>query len=227
MLSFVSRKASFLAEEQWRVVPFRETGPSPVQALMSEAVAIPGILERMDKGGTKAAAEEVLHCFEVVLGRLDAWADDFHASALPSCPIFWVLPRGEDEREKIWFRDITAANALTHYWAFRVVCLQSIRQLRATGPQTDVLEETKRLSTRICQSIEYLMQDKMKLFGPTSVALPLRTAYETFQAGGDESSGELQWCSEILADLSSHGYGFVTFIAVPDPSVMESQGSHW
>ncbi|KAK3902462.1 P-loop containing nucleoside triphosphate hydrolase protein [Staphylotrichum tortipilum] len=205
VLSFVSRKASFLAEEKWRAVPFGEMSQSPVQALMSEAVAIPGILERMDaEGGRVDADAEALQRFEVVLGRLDAWAAGFHSLALPSCPLFWFQPPGDDGRHKIWFQDITAANALTHYWAFRVICLRNIARLRASSlesPKTGFLEEAKRLSVMICQSIEYLMQDRMKLFGPTSVALPLRTAHETFQSGVDQSASELQWCRAILADF--------------------------
>jgi len=223
VLSFVSRKASFLAADEWKTIPFSETGPSPVQALMSEAVAIPGILEQI---GAEGSGEEALRHLESILGQLDAWADDFHVSNSASSPLFWLLPPGEDGRKSIWFQDITAANALTHYWAFRIICLRNIEQLRGSGPATGSLEETKRLSGMICQSTEYLMQDSMKLFGPTSVALPLRTAYETFQAGGDESAGELQRCKAILAGLSSHGYDFVSFIVAPDMSI-ENQGSRW
>jgi hypothetical protein len=54
------------------------------------------------------------------------------------------------------------------------------------------------------------MQDSMKLFGPTSVVLPLRTAYETFEAGGHQSNHELNCCREILTDILNRGYSFMS-----------------
>jgi hypothetical protein len=61
----------------------------------------------------------------------------------------------------------------------------------------------------ICQSIEYLMQDRMKLFGPTSITLPLHTAYETFEAGGQQTEEEFKWCRGILESIRSRGYVFM------------------
>ncbi|KAK3298816.1 uncharacterized protein B0H64DRAFT_415359 [Chaetomium fimeti] len=217
VLAFSSRKASFLAKEEWKSIPFRETDPSPVQALMTEAVAIPSILERMDIGGD-GAAEEALPAFEAVLARLDAWADGFRSSAPESSPLFWFQPSEDAKGSSIWFQNITVASALTHFWAFRVICLRNIDQLRMSCaphdsshiPDTSTcFEEAKRLSVMICQSIEYLMQDRMKLFGPTSVPLPFYTAYETFEAGGDRGKEELDWCRGILRNIQTRGYAFL------------------
>ncbi len=183
-----------------------------MQALMSEAAAIPAILERIDAEGAGAVAEEALNNFAAVLGRLDSWADAFHASASASSPLFWFLPSNDGRRQHIWFQNITVANALTHFWAFRAICLTNIDELRASHGSTAAhANEAKRLSVMICQSIEYLMQDGMKLFGPTSVSLPLRTAYEIFAAGGLQSAEELGWCKNIVADIRNRGYGFVSY----------------
>jgi hypothetical protein len=218
VLAFLSRKSSFLAIDEWKTVPFRETAPSPVQSLMSEAADIPSILERMDVKGARVVAQESLQAFEAALDRLYAWADAFHSSAPESSPLFWFQPSGAGGRRHIWFRDITVASALTHLWSFCVICLTNIDELRALchveaneGSTTAHFDETKRLSVMICQSIEYLMQDKMKLFGPTSLSLPLRTAYATFEAGGDQSAEELSRCKEILKDMRNRGYEFVSY----------------
>ncbi len=186
---------------------------------MSDAAEIPAILEKMDADGAGAVSGEALRRFETVLGRLDAWSDSFRSSVPASSLHFWFLPSGDGRRQRIWFRDITAASALTHLWAFRAICLANIDRLRrlcdpeaANGAaKTEHFEEAKSLSVMICQSIEYLMQDKMKLFGPTSVSLPLQTAYEIFEAGGQQSAEELDWCKEILADIHKRGYGFVSY----------------
>ena len=187
-----------------------------MQALISEAAEIPAILERMDAEGAGIVAEEALHHFADVLGRLDSWADDFHSSASASSPLFWLLPSNDGRGQHIWFQNITAASALTHFWAFRAICLTNIDQLRAFHGSTAAhFDEAKNLSVMICQSIEYLMQDGMKLFGPTSVSLPLRTAYEIFEAGGLQSAEELSWCKDIVADIRNRGYGSVSyFLAV-------------
>ena len=183
-----------------------------MQALVSEAAEIPAILEQMDAGGAGIVAEEALHNFAAVLGRLDSWADGFHSSASASSPLFWFLPSSNGCRQHIWFQNITAASALTHFWAFRAICLTNINQLQAFyGSTAAQFDETKRLSVMICQSIEYLLQDGMRLFGPTSVSLPLRTAYEIFEAGGLQSAEELSWCKNIVADIRNRGYGFVSY----------------
>ncbi|KAJ4290095.1 hypothetical protein N0V88_006601 [Collariella sp. IMI 366227] len=153
VLAFLSRKPSFLAKEEWKTVPFLETSPSPVQALMSEAAAIPEILEKLDSNGADAVACEALADFETILSRFSE-----HAAA---------------------------------------------------GVKSD---EAKRLSVMICQSIEYLMQEEMKLFGPTSVILPLRTAYETFKASGVQAIEELAWCKRIVGDIRNRGYGFMMLL---------------
>ncbi|KAL2136172.1 hypothetical protein VTI74DRAFT_5225 [Chaetomium olivicolor] len=219
VLAFFSRRSSFLAKEEWRTVPFRESSPSPVQALMSEAAAIPAILEKLDSEGVDAVAEEALHEFDAVLDRLNAWGDGFQSSASPS-PLFWFQPSSGTERPHIWFQNITMANVLTHLWAFKIMCLRNIHQLRLVISKLDSKsshattnsDEAKRLSTMICQSTEYLMQEKMKLFGPTSVTLPLRTAYAAFEAGGVETKEELEWCRDIVDDLRNRGYGFMSVL---------------
>lgn len=214
-MALLSRKPCFLAAEEWRNKPFEEISPSPVQELISEAAVIPSILERLDKAGPSGGvAAETLHEFEAALTRLDAWADAFQSSA-PS-PIYRLEPSGGDGRARIWFQSITTANALTHFWAFKVICLGNIHKLRDAGLDASnerkaaQFGEIRHLSVMICQSIEYLMQERMRLFGPTSVALPLRTAYEAFEAEGDQCCEELEWCKGIFAGILDRGHRFMS-----------------
>lgn len=192
---------------------------------MSEAAAIPSILERIDAEGD-GAVEETLPAFEAALDRLDAWADGFCSPTPESSATFWFQPSEVAGRPNIWFQNITIASALTHFWAFKVICLRNIDQLRTSctdpDPSNDTdmkhFEEAKQLSVMICQSIEYLMQDRMKLFGPTSITLPLRTGYETFKSGGNRSREELNWCREILGDILNRGYTFMLSTLGPENS---------
>ncbi|KAK3694117.1 hypothetical protein B0T22DRAFT_373526 [Podospora appendiculata] len=237
VLAVLSRKASFLATRKWRDIPFSKIAPSALQSVMSEGALIPGILERLDstarlsRGSVLRIAEEVLRAFSDVVDRLDRWERAFQSSTL--YPSFWPMPashRDSNGRPCIWFPDVTAANALTHFWAFRVICLSGISKVTASYPELEFkcqplnslrdsestetsqntrFLETVRLSIRICQSIDYLLQDEMKLFGPTSVILPLRTAYDTFEAGGSRTEQERVWCKDILAGIIAKGYRFV------------------
>jgi hypothetical protein len=217
VLAFMSRKSTFLAREEWKNIPFREISPSPMQTLISEAAIIPALLERMDAEDSDAASEELLRNFEAILDRLNAWADAFQSSPSNLSPLFWFQAPDGAGNPHIWFQSITVANALTHFWAFRVVCLRKIDELRSRSLQSDHalrethFEEVRRLSVMICQSTEYLMQDEMKLFGPASVFFPLQTACETFYAGGDRTIKELEWCETVIADILNRGYRFMSF----------------
>lgn len=211
----MSRKSTFLATEEWIRIPFRETPPSPVQSLVSVAAVIPSILERLDAEDGEDIAEVARNEFLDVLLRLDAWEDDYLPSPYTTDPpIVWfdpvMKPSGEYGKPRIWFRDITVANALTHLWAFKVICLRNMTRGQAQETNIVKLEVIKRLSEKICQSTEYLMQDRMKLFGPASVILPLRTAYEAFEEGRPECKEELDWCKGILANIFSQGHEFVS-----------------
>ncbi|KAK3985695.1 hypothetical protein QBC44DRAFT_334647 [Cladorrhinum sp. PSN332] len=224
VLGIQSRTPCFLAREEWRGFPFRDITPSPVQALMSEAAIIPSILNKIDKTNDMCpesakvqASGGALIDLLALMERLESWATRF-LSLSKAAPFWLKATGGKCGRGCIWFESLTAANGLTHFWAFKVICLTNIERLAASHPEvmmniriseTSVFDETKKLSTMLCQSIEYLMQDNMKLFGPTSVVLPLQTAYETFRAGGVQTKDEFDWCRDVLKHVFG-GYHFLT-----------------
>ncbi|KAK0660842.1 hypothetical protein QBC41DRAFT_368640 [Cercophora samala] len=183
VLRIQAKKASFLASEEWQTAPFQEIAPSPMQALMSEATVIPGIIERMSQDAGINAAGGLLVELEALRDRLALWETSFQAT--PEAPRFWR------DGDCILFDSLTTANCLTHCWAFNVICLTSVSKIVASFPglrpstrisQGMVSQETRRMSMLICRSVKYLMQDKMKLFGPTSIVLPLQTACEALKS---------------------------------------------
>ncbi|KAH8879293.1 hypothetical protein GQ53DRAFT_756106 [Thozetella sp. PMI_491] len=224
ILAFLSRKTSFLSEEQWKTVPFMYEKPSPVQRLLNHAVAIPGIFERIDSlaalSSDKAlsTARECVATFESLLVDFDEWESDFRVET--QFPSFWTKPKGPDGHPSIWFQSITTANALTHYWAVQIICRHNITELRAKFPElaedaTGAVEpqpheSNLELAIKICQSIDYLMQDDMRLFGPTSAILPLRAAYDILSAAGPDAKEQLLWCQRIIARILGKGFQFVT-----------------
>ncbi|KAK0716947.1 hypothetical protein B0T26DRAFT_644673, partial [Lasiosphaeria miniovina] len=215
-----SRKASFLAAPEWIHVPFGKTAPSAMQQLMSEGAMIPSIFEIVDKaagapGSAIPAAREAIHRFKALLDRLRQWEERFQPITRPPS-MSWVKPAtGPYDKPWIWFRSITDANALTNLWAFKTICLTNVEMLTTSFPdlvledefsrhgisKTSLMQEAVHLATMICQSVGYLMQGEMKLFGPTSVLFPLRTAHDTFREGGSRTTKELSWFNEILVSI--------------------------
>ncbi|KAK3392928.1 hypothetical protein B0H63DRAFT_456853 [Podospora didyma] len=221
ILGFLSRKASFLGTDEWRCLPFGLQPPSAMQQLLSEAAVIPSILERLDKASglpprDRAIVDrESLHDFVAVLGRLGQW--ETYLQSADQYPLSWVKADAEEGAISCrWFNNITDANVLTHFWAFKVICLQNIDELAGNHPGmtsssqfSTSFRERVGLSVMISQSIGYLMQDEMKLFGPSSVIMPLRTAYDTFRAGSSQCKVELRQCNEIISGILERGYHFV------------------
>ncbi|KAK4197801.1 hypothetical protein QBC40DRAFT_180108 [Triangularia verruculosa] len=197
VLRIQSRKSSFLASEEWRKAPFSDIAPSPMQTLMSEATIIPGIIEALSQNLDRHAAVRVLAELEALLERLASWEKSFHRTT--AAPLFWF------DGDYVWFDSLTTANGLTHCWAFKAICLTSIGKIAISFPDmcpsaqlAHLPQEARRVSALICRSIKYLMQEKMKLFGPTSIVLPLQTAYDTLEAGGSETEKDFAWCRKIL-----------------------------
>lgn len=224
--------------DEWKRIPFSVIPPSPLQELMGEAIAIPRILESLDRAAGSPRhtavliAEDAMHEIVAIFDSLGRWQQAFHSRWLKG-PLFGscVLSKEIAGREwpNRWYAGITDANVATHYWAFRVVCLANIQQILALYPEIPFDHEAlasrlpegspflemKQLSTWIIQSMDYLMQEEMRLFGPSSILLPLRVAYDFFLAGGPYTEKELGWCREFLTGTIANGYRFVPLFFDP------------
>ena len=179
-------------------------------------------MDKLPEQSSKEAirtAQECYDAFKHALELTEAWENEYRCTT--RFPSYWLKPGGADGTPCLWFQSITSANALTHYWALQIICRDNISQLRARFPEIVVSDDTKALldahgednvdiAVKICQSIEYLMQDEMRLFGPSSVILPLRVAYDTLQAGGSGTSEKLLCCQRIIARILGKGFQFVT-----------------
>jgi hypothetical protein len=230
VLSFVTRKASFLNREEWKQVPFQDIPPSPLQELFSRALAIPPILDKLDEAKAAerdlaiAVAKDSVEGLVTVLDELDEWRSKFYDQEVNE-PGFGStsVDRPGPEPPSIWYKSITDCNSATHFWACRALCLVAIGELKTKYPEVtfdlesvatrvpggNLLQETRRLAMWICQSAEYVLQDEMKMFGPGSVLLPVRVAHDIFLAGGAETEKQLGWCGSILQNAKSKGYEFV------------------
>ncbi|KAH8800369.1 hypothetical protein F5884DRAFT_549580 [Xylogone sp. PMI_703] len=192
--AFATRTPTFLAVERWKIEPFCYIPVTPLQALFNDGSIIPAILERLDNAKLKSVdialitvSVSISQLVEI-LDRLSKWYEQVLTSSEMS---LWWTRSGVGDETYLWFSNITVANSLTHFWAFWIICIANIRQLREQYPslrerelQVDgQIPESEYISTKIIemsanilQSVEYLTQEKMKLFGATSAFLPLQTA---------------------------------------------------
>lgn len=150
------------------------------------------------KGSIKDQDEAVclFDSFSDILKGLNKW--EVSVSNNAARPLHWYQEQTTEASKIpavkipcIWFSGITMANACTHIWSFRIICLYEMERLAFSFPQLSfaqlkmlgelgiksVPQGARNLMSQICQSMEYLLQEEMKLFGPASAVLPLQVAY--------------------------------------------------
>jgi hypothetical protein len=181
-----------------------------MQRLLSEVSGIPTILELIDTleqsplGAAMLIATEAISLLISTYNHLQRWGDPLGAE--PSTSLFcWKVPSesmSACEGYNIWFPSVSVANVVMHLWAFKAICLNEIRKLRTKYPhvscdwpvQSDgeldenFQKDLRELCVRIVQGTDFLLQDRMALFGPLSVDFPLMIASEVFRIDGEVSA---------------------------------------
>lgn len=228
--AFRFREPTFLAEKQWTSIPFAFSNTSLMQDFLSEVAIIPNYLHAVDQlmvnpgDGSAENATEVCFAFVEWVNRLEQWEQMVEREEGGT---YEKSSEGEQAAQLIdpgitghtlWFPSVTIANVLAHLWAIHIVCLKEIDKLRATFSsnvepcipakfcsveyqQTQVLT----LSKRICHSMEYLLQDELKLFGPASTAFPLKVAHDSFRECGTTQEGYIKFVNSIVSRLDAKG----------------------
>lgn len=191
-----------------------------MQRLLTEVACIPTILELIDTldhgtpSGAAFIAKKAISMLLKTYSNLQGWGDHFNGQ--PSTGLFcWTIESSDHWAwggHKVWFPNISAANLIMHLWAFKVVCLIEVQKLQTRFPDvpcdwsvkagykiTDSLREVYLgLCVKIVQSMEFLFQDRLALFGPLSIGLPLTTARETFEMDGERSAVLLELTRGIV-----------------------------
>jgi hypothetical protein len=197
------RKATFLANDFWVTLPCQRHQAAPLQSLLSVAASIPAVLEKVDSvlcdafNAAPAAASQLIGELTESKAHLEAWHTSF-ADSSPG-PLYWRRTIEHDiggSFESIWYHDLSTANVFIYFWAFHLICLVNIKNLWDRFPtpkpsgQNDAThgaearrDECSELSTRIYQSMEFVLQPEFMLYGISSAGFPLQIACETLKAG--------------------------------------------
>ncbi|KAH7080607.1 hypothetical protein BKA63DRAFT_506770 [Paraphoma chrysanthemicola] len=224
--SIYNRQTTFLAHEDWTTKPFDGKTISMMQQLLNRASKIPGLLEKFDsingslERANYAAIEKLRQDFRDIIENLQEW----ESSQWSQAPLWWWRPNHNTstspDAKDLWFPNLMAANSLTHYWAFMIVVKSHLSVLetaltareggnprRSSSPPSDSVTEISvaTLAGRICDSITYLLQPEMKLYGPGSSFFTLFTAFQVFRSDRDRYSVQILRCKKITAQLAARG----------------------
>ncbi|GAT31327.1 C6 finger domain protein [Aspergillus luchuensis] len=195
-----------LAEMLWHK-SFRQMDPSVIKPELPTGTSNQNQCESI----------RILKCFEDLLNRLNEWeASEFNNA---TSPLYWYRDQDAEEIPCMWFPSITMANAITYIWAFRIICLCEMERLASSLPQPSfeylrILKEqhiesvqisSETLMRQICESMEYLLQGEMKLFGPASTILPLQVAYAVATMNGNQHNAQLPTLKRIVERLVLKG----------------------
>ncbi|KAL6702209.1 N-terminal fungal transcription regulatory domain-containing protein [Trichoderma pleuroticola] len=233
--SIRNKQPTFLASYEWRTIPFQHVKANSFHALMTEATAIPSILVDIDQlkyGSPNAnSPHAVFEALKALLDALVKWNVSFQS--LTNKPSFRILGKGP-EKAHVWFPDITTANSMTHYWTFWIMCIVYIRKLRedypelrdeellisGESPESPIITEVAiQMSTWIFQSIEYLVQDEMRLFGAISATLPTRIAYQFLRYNHFYDQELISWCERVIHGIRDRGYDYIAQYILDDDGV--------
>ncbi|GFF99940.1 hypothetical protein IFM53868_10529 [Aspergillus udagawae] len=227
--AFRFREPTFLAEKQWASIPFAFSNTSLMQDFLSEVAIMPNYLNAVDQlmanpdDGSADNVTEVCFAFVECIDRLEQWEQMLQREEGAPYEISAGVHAAQAINPGItghtlWYPSVTTANVCTHLWAIRIVCLKEIDKLRATF--SSIVEacipakfcsveyqqnQVLTLSKLICHSMEYLLQDDLKFFGPASTLFPLKVAYDSFRERGRGQEGYIKFCKSVVSRLDAKG----------------------
>ncbi|XPS99487.1 hypothetical protein M3J09_008662 [Ascochyta lentis] len=215
--ALLRRKTTFLMDQQWRFIPFSLHHASRMQLLLGHATAIAPLLEAIDNDSTDLRS--IRTGLLEILSTLQGWENSFISEGMLYRPIApSQLDLGFEPHSLpnpcFDFVDVSHANSLTHFWAFRLVCLlfistldsqlvgeQNFSTVYATGSNQH--ESLVDLCTLICRGLPYLLQKEMSLYGSMSAGFPLHMVSESLRTMQPQNCSLLGWCTAIKEQVHS------------------------
>jgi hypothetical protein len=209
-----------------------------MQMLIGDEAILPSIMAEVDNlpklspCSASARAQGAKVRLLGVLERLSQWEDSFAdhiISSLISSPEADKLDCHQMISSTISFPSLLAANIHTHLWAFRILCLVELQKLDMYKSETqegtlvglgscgDYPTRISSLSTLICHSIEYLLQDQMSLHGPASAIFPLRVAYNALRKDPEVNEQKTEAYRQLFNRVYLKGSWAMPFFEMEKP----------
>lgn len=204
------KKTTVFGEERWCTEPWGDSPKDYIQQLNDIGLLLPSILEDLS---TTQSREQIWKRCQNLEDRFNAWYIRLR-TLFPTSP-YWEQPvkltaRAADIPPAPFatafnFLDIRVAEALTVFWALRIILHAVLRGFASARGVASNEGDTVIMGSacNIARSISYLTLPRAGVLGMQWIIFPLRTALTTFQKRGWEA--ESQWSKNVLVAVQKRG----------------------
>lgn len=180
-----------------------------MQLLISNAAILPSLLEAVDSLNSLSSDAAISEAQSIrcrlleVLKFLCKWRSLHEMDIKPP-----------------WFPNILTANVHIHTLSFEVICIMEIEKVDVfldghgstfTSAASQTLEsdysdrKAWELAEKICRSVDYFLQEDMRLFGPASAIFPLRVAYDVLSRDSQGNQEHIRRCQVLFGRIRQTG----------------------
>lgn len=213
------RRSSFTSHHDWKTLPFQRQGQNIIQKFLTIAADIPPLLERFDaldglRGVHRDLSALALSSdFRSIVRRVER---SFSLQAM--APSHWqVLPEEPDSHFR--FADFQTANIYINHWLFCAICYIHLHLLVTRHGASDPpcqdeedangqasLDQAVEHATNIYRSMDFVLQDEMRIQGPASRIFSARVAYDILKFDGPRSAEKFSGIRLIMDRFELLGF---------------------
>jgi hypothetical protein len=214
---------TFLTDERWLTLPFKQSGTAPLQKLLRELTALSAALIEVDELLKTATTDSYSSACSLFLkfgqsleNSLDL--EETFINGSQEINLFPVYPL--QDGTNLRFPNVGSANFFTHLWALRILCTYYMIQLSSRFPPLGTQIKSRystsistdmviHLSGLILRSMDYLISEKFKFSGAASTVLPLRVVHDVINRMETHSEELYAWQKHVIQQFRSKGYNFL------------------
>ncbi|KAH8194072.1 hypothetical protein TruAng_011764 [Truncatella angustata] len=189
-------------------------GQNIIQRSLTIAADIPPLLEKFDALDKMDAFNQELSAIALTTGFRKIIRGIYESFVLEAtAPSYWqVFPDDPDSPYR--FTNLSTANIWLNYWLFRAICFIHLHLLQtrygvsdsADVNQESTLDQAVEHATSIYRSMDFVLQDDMKIQGPASRIFTARVAYDILKFDGARSAEKLAAIQRIIGRFELLGF---------------------
>jgi Fungal specific transcription factor domain len=225
--SILQRRATYLAEQEWRTLPWESQHRTYMDRLIDLVTELPGLLERIDSIGattpssdTHSEQRELLNRLADLQKAMSAWKRYMKKEAMGQTVKHGVSDDDDSYPfdKELWFENHVYANANSVYYACSLVVAESTMQLTAAiaagspkASHADILGiqaacDARFYATSIAQMVPYCLQPDMGALGACIINSPAILALRYFDKNGD--ARVTSWLTYVFQQTKKRGCHF-------------------
>jgi hypothetical protein len=214
------RKRSFTSLTDWKTLPFQQQGQNVIQKLLTVASDIPHLLERFDALYQESGSERELAAMALYtdFSNTRRRVDGSFKLTDTTAPAYWSVVHGEAD-SNFRFTNLASANIYLNYWLFCSICYIHLHLLQVrhgasdpsyptgdSSPEAAPLDRAVEYATNIYRSMDFVLQDEMRMQGPASRILTARIGYDILKFDGPRSASKLNNFQHVMLRFEKLGF---------------------